>query len=253
MTAEGRGGKFDYLRTYRSHVDRMTAEHPDEGKALEAAVGGEFEAMGRMMVDLLVSQGLRPDSDVIDVGCGSGRLALPLSRYLVSGTYLGTDVVPQLIERAQTLVGRRPDWRFEVVEELRIPAVDASADLVCFFSVITHLRHEESFRYLQEAARVLRPGGAAVFSFLEFAVPAHWVVFESNLTEIDQDTHLNQFVSRDAIEAWVAHLPFELAAVFPGDVPYIPLSDPVHLDSGQVLTGFGSLGQSVAVLTRRET
>jgi ubiquinone/menaquinone biosynthesis C-methylase UbiE len=132
--------------------------------------------------ELLIQYGLRPDHDVIDVGCGSGRLAKPLSAYLRGG-YLGIDVVPDLVDYARALVGRA-DWRFEVTDGLTIPAEDEQADFVCFFSVLTHLLHEQSYVYLREAQRVLRPGGKIVFSFLDFAIPCHWDVFEMNIADV---------------------------------------------------------------------
>jgi ubiquinone/menaquinone biosynthesis C-methylase UbiE len=69
-----------------------------------------------------------------------------------------------------------------------IPEKDGEADFVCFFSVLTHLLHEQGFVYLQEAKRVLKPGGKIVFSFLEFAVPDHWAVFEGTVNDIKAST-----------------------------------------------------------------
>jgi ubiquinone/menaquinone biosynthesis C-methylase UbiE len=214
---------------------------------MSRSVGGEFEAMGLIERDLLLSQGLRPDGFVVDVGCGSGRLSKPLSTYL-TGSYLGTDVVPELLEHARQSVAR-PDWRFELVDDLTIPAADASADIVCFFSVFTHLRHEESYCYLQEAKRVLQPQGCIVFSFLEFAIYSHWDVFESNLAGIGSDAPLNQFMSRDGIRAWADHLELTVKEIYDGDVATIPLTGPVTLERGEHYEKLGALGQSVAVLS----
>ncbi len=58
--------------------------------ALRHAVGGDFEAMGAMQVAILEHYGLRPDSALVDVGCGVGRLTSALAgRH--TGPYLGTD------------------------------------------------------------------------------------------------------------------------------------------------------------------
>ena len=46
-------------------------------------------------------------------------------------------------------------------EDLAIPISDASVDLVFAFSLFSHLKHEETFIYLEHAHRVLRPGGSA--------------------------------------------------------------------------------------------
>ena len=70
------------------------------------------------------------------------------------------------------------DWRFEVGTGLEIPEAADRADMVCFFSVFTHLLHEQSYVYLRDAKRVLKSGGRIVFSFLEFSMPSHWSVFE---------------------------------------------------------------------------
>src|SRR4051812_20475115 len=52
----------------------------------------------------------------------------------------------------------RADWQFVRNFEPTIPAPDAFADFVTFFSVFTHLLDEDIFRFLAEAHRVLKPG-----------------------------------------------------------------------------------------------
>jgi len=217
---------------------------------MKLAVGGQFDSFGTLERELLIRYGLQPDGYVIDVGCGSGRLAKPLSQYLPAGKYLGTDIVPELVDYARNLVAR-PDWRFEVANGLCIPEQDDQADMVCFFSVFTHLLHEQSYVYLQEAKRVLKPGGKIVFSFLDFAIPCHWAVFESNVRDINGECPLNMFLSRDGIQAWAEHLRLEIETFHDGDKPHIPLPHPIILEDGTVMQEQGNLGQSVCVLVKR--
>jgi SAM-dependent methyltransferase len=239
----------DGILRYKQHVASQLETNDSEDVAMEQAVGGDFEWIGRIERSLLVSVGLKPDGSVVDVGCGSGRLAKPLSDYL-TGNYLGTDVVPDLISYARRLVNR-PDWTFQVVDSLSIPAPDHSADLVCFFSVFTHLLHEETFTLLEEAKRVLKSDGCIVFSFLEFAVPGHWAVFEATKAAMGTALHLNQFMSRDAIDVWAEHLDLEVDLYLRGDEANIPIDEPVTLADGRVLEDLAALGQSVAVLRPR--
>ncbi len=131
----------DFKKSYRKAVDRLKAQH-DENKAMSLAVGGEFEAVGKLERALLIQYGLRPDHTVVDVGCGSGRLALQLKDYL-KGRYVGIDVVEDLFKYAERIC-ERPDWKFCEAPGLTIPEPDHSADFICFFSVFTHLLHEES-------------------------------------------------------------------------------------------------------------
>lgn len=230
---------------YPAFVEKLIQQHPLE-EAMDLAAGGQFDSMGILQRDLLIASGLRPEHSLIDVGCGSGRLAKQLAGYL-SGGYLGIDIVPALVSYARQRFSR-PDWRFEVAGDLKIPAADGQADMVCFFSVFTHLRHEESYLYLEEAKRVLRGGGKVVFSFLEFLLSSHWFVFEADVRNRESDVPINQFISRDAIEAWAGHLGFRVEALYDGDKPHFPLRQPVTLADGRVLEDKGLLGQSVCVL-----
>lgn len=217
---------------------------------MEIGVGSEFEAFGILERELLIKFGLLPHHYLIDVGCGSGRLAKPLSEYL-RGTYLGLDVVPEFLSYARELVGR-DDWRFEIARDGKIPEEDGRADFVCFFSVLTHLSHARSYLYLKEARRVLKPSGRIVFSFLEFNIPCHWPVFEDQLKLVDVDHVLAQFLSRDAIRTWASHLKLEILALENGDKPHIPIPKKLVLDDGTVMEHMGNLGQSVCVLSKPE-
>jgi ubiquinone/menaquinone biosynthesis C-methylase UbiE len=63
-----------------------------------------------------------------------------------------------------------------VVKDIRIPFPNNEADFASFFSVFTHLLHEEAFCYLLESKRVVKRGGLIVFSFLEFE--DNWEIFK---------------------------------------------------------------------------
>ena len=98
---------------------------------MSLAVGGDFEAVGMLEYFLLIQNGLQRQNTVVDVGCGSGRLAFQLREFL-TGPYVGTDVVPALYEYARSIC-ERPDWKFLLTTGLTIPVVDNYADIVCFF------------------------------------------------------------------------------------------------------------------------
>lgn len=218
-------------------------------EAMKLAVGGEFEGIGLIELEILKHFGLRAEDYLIDVGCGSGRLAKPLAGYL-KGRYLGIDVVPALLVHARQLVNR-PDWRFETAPGLTIPEDAGAADMVCFFSVFTHLLHEHSFLYLSDARRVLKPGGRIVFSFLDFTMPHHWEIFEGNLADVGVNAqHLDAFVSKDGIAVWADRLGMELETIRDGNDSFIPLSTPIMFGDGRSVDGCATLGQSVCVLRK---
>ncbi|CAN7444608.1 class I SAM-dependent methyltransferase [Pseudoxanthomonas sp. LjRoot143] len=234
-----------FLSSYLKHSKDLMDSH-DEGEAMSLAVGGDYEAVGMLEFQLLKHLGLRPEHTVVDVGCGSGRLAYQLKDYL-TGPYVGIDVVPELFQYAQRKCGR-DDWRFYSAPGTVIPEPDASADFITFFSVFTHLQFEETYRYLQDAKRVLKPGGKIVFSFLEFRIPSHWNIFEASLQDTRPDKVLNQFMDRDGIQAWARHLGLEVNQILDGDRNYIPLDQLIRWDDGREMRSEGSLGQSACVL-----
>jgi SAM-dependent methyltransferase len=237
-----------FLNSYLKQSKQLLETH-DEDRAMSLAVGGDFEAVGQLECLALVQEGLRPEHTVVDVGCGSGRLAYALREEL-KGAYVGIEVVPSLFEYARRICGR-DDWKFYAAPGTTIPEPDASADFITFFSVFTHLLFEETYRYLEESARVLKPGGKIVFSFLEFRIPSHWFIFENSLKDTNPEKVLNQFMDRDGIHAWADHLGLEVINIYDGHLPHIKLDRVIRWDDGREMVEMGNLGQSVCVLGKR--
>jgi len=226
--------KLNRREAYTRWVDRSKKElAPSE--AMHHAIGGKFEAFGTIEAEMLKYFGLLPQHVVVDIGCGSGRLASKLGGYLTGG-YLGTDIVADLVDDARSISHAGAGWRFQVVDGLRIPEQDRAADMVCFFSVLTHLPHE--------------PGGTIVFSFLEFRLESHWAAFDATVRDerLGNEHPLNVFIERDAINAWARMLNLQVIHMIDGIDAFVPLPQPVVLDSGEVLSGTGRLGQSICVL-----
>lgn len=138
-------------------------------------------------VDRLVSLvGLNRDSRLLDFGCGAGRLGIGIAERLGDiALYHGLDVQPELIWWARRHVGRAGRFEFIHVDNVnarynpagvansRIPLDgEAAYDVFYSYSVFSHMRLPDVRAYLAEAARLLRPGGYAVFTaFVEGDVP----------------------------------------------------------------------------------
>lgn len=151
-------------------------------RRLQGVGAGDFEAVGEeIMASLVALGGLRPSDRVLDVGCGTGRVAVPLTRHLAGGTYHGFDVDTEAVAWCREAISaRHPRFRFDVLDlanshynpggsgdaaSVSFPYPSAAFDLVFATSVFTHLRAPAAVNYLAESARVLAPGGRLFATF----------------------------------------------------------------------------------------
>jgi SAM-dependent methyltransferase len=152
----------------------LTTGHPDAKAFREAGQG--VVAACRVLCKL------RPHQKVLDVGCGVGRLAIPLTRYLSDrGSYDGIDIIPQMIDWCMENISTKyPNFRFQLADvyngfynpsgllkatEYTFPYRVESFDLVFLGSLFTHLLPAEMENYFREIARVLKGGGRCMISF----------------------------------------------------------------------------------------
>ena len=135
-----------------------------------------------------------------------------------------------------------------MIEKLHIPLKNSEADFIVFFSVFTHLLLEESFIYLEEAKRVLKPKGRIIFSFLDLSVETHWLQFEHTVQTLGSRQQLNTFFGRPEIEAIANNLNLQIIDICDGDTFAVPIPKDIIFDDGTIATKEAGLGQSVALL-----
>lgn len=163
-------------------IDRVRGRHDPlvPPRRLQFVGAGDFVATGDEFLGHLTElAGLTPACDVLDVGCGIGRIARPLAHYLTTGTYAGFDVDPRGIAWCAE---RYPTDRFSFTladlrnarynpagaasaRDYRFPYEDDRFDVAVMTSVVTHLQAPEAEHYLAESLRVLRPGGRLLATF----------------------------------------------------------------------------------------
>lgn len=144
-----------------------------------------FLELGDHLVEVLTAHvGLPPDSRVLDIGSGYGRLAHALKRHDFGGSYLGIDVLKRHVRWcAKRLSGdgfefRHVDLRndrYNPWGNLAVRDLDLGAerfDVIALFSVFTHMWPADVKAYFRLMARVLAPGGRAAATF--FLLDHEW-------------------------------------------------------------------------------
>lgn len=144
---------------------------------------GDYRAVGEHFLKLFVEVGgLKPDQDVLDVGAGTGRIALPLTAFLSKDAdYRGIEITRPFVDWCTAqITSRHPNFQFIHADlwnkmynpggkvqshDYRFPFEDASYDFAFATSVFTHMYPRDVQHYLSEIARVLRPGGTCFATF----------------------------------------------------------------------------------------
>ncbi len=104
---------------------------------------------------------LQTGESVLDVGCGTGTLAIAARRRVGSaGTVHGIDPSPEMIARATGKAARAAvDVVFGTGVAESLPFADARFDVVLSTVMLHHLRGNARLQGVREMRRVLRPGG----------------------------------------------------------------------------------------------
>lgn len=158
-------------------VTRVTHTPPRRIRRGISPLWLDFTKTGNDQVGFLAELcGLTPEHKVLDIGCGVGRLAVPLTRTLgPKGGYEGFDVAPYMIDWCtRNITASHPNFRFTHANvktstashdkgvdaaEYVFPYQDATFDLAYAGSLFTHLTPAAATNYLRQIARVLKPGG----------------------------------------------------------------------------------------------
>lgn len=145
--------------------------------SLRNSVGAadRFEVAGQEMRDLLINlTDVMNKKNVLDVGCGCGRVALYLAQDGYKGIYWGMDIIDKQIRWAQNNISEKyPNFYFYKAdlnnklynpggklktENYQFPFSDGSFDLIFHTSLFTHLAPKDTLQVIKETSRLLKKG-----------------------------------------------------------------------------------------------
>ena len=144
---------------------------------------GNFEEIGHEFLGYFIRIGkLQPGERVLEIGCGIGRMAIPLTTYLDgSGGYDGFDVARAEVSWCkQHITPRFANFHFHHIDvrndqtnpkgefqarSYQFPLDDGQYDFVFLTSVFTHMLIDDIENYLKETARLLKGGGRLLATY----------------------------------------------------------------------------------------
>lgn len=124
--------------------------------------------LGKVTAAILARADVGPDAQVVDLGCGTGQISLPLAGR--GARVLAVDVSPAMIGRLRSEARRLGvtglDGLAMPIEQVALPP--ASVDLVVSSYALHHLRDADKARLVTAAYGWLRPGGRLVIADMMF-------------------------------------------------------------------------------------
>jgi ubiquinone/menaquinone biosynthesis C-methylase UbiE len=107
--------------------------------------------------DIIAKEFVKQSDSVLDVGCGSGRLAELFINRLIN--YTGIDFSSRLLDEARKRLGSIKHIDFLSMDMRSLVFPDESFNVVFMIASLHHLKSEDHEKALLQAYRVLKPGG----------------------------------------------------------------------------------------------
>jgi SAM-dependent methyltransferase len=147
---------MDYHKIYSTadlHNDYWTVVGPTSKGEYEHAVEDYKHKL---------EEWLAREANVLDIGCGTGLFATACESYLGDhGSYFGVDIAPQAVAFCKSRFVR-PNFAFAQSAPTEVPVHGRTFDFISLFSVFTHTYADETALLLEEAKRLLSPGGQII-------------------------------------------------------------------------------------------
>jgi len=170
-----------------------------------------------MEMNFILSK-LKPEDEVLDLGCGTGRFTVPMAERVQRVT--GLDLCPAMIEKAREKTSQRGlRVEFKEGDMTNLQFADKSFDVVTSMVALMHIPLDQRQAVFSEAARVLKPGGRMIINVKNTAFEGicpvdRFVSVDVTDVENKQLVFTQNRTGKDLTTNWYSFSPEEISRLF---------------------------------------
>ena len=192
------------LKTYSNRLSNMGHRNYVGGTDSET-----WYSIGRLQYHFLVSEGLEPECEFLDIACGSLRLGQYLIPYLKTGNYYGLEGNPELVEKGlenellfDLSATKSPNFAHNYEFDLSFCPY---FDYAMAQSLFTHLRYDDIQSCFKSVSKKM--GNKSMFYFTYFEGDG------DNNPSLESDPHLAWYYDFKDIKSYANNEGLELTRI----------------------------------------
>jgi ubiquinone/menaquinone biosynthesis C-methylase UbiE len=201
-------------RQYAETWNALASSRNTAGIAVSGSSGWERDlqkSAAKPIQNLVDLASVGPQDDLLEIACGIGRIAIELAPRCRSWT--GADISSNMLAYAAERLKGIPNVRLQQLDGTGLNGLAAdSFDVVYCTNTLAHLDELDRWRYVQEAFRVLRPGGRILIDNIDLASNEGWASF-LKLVETyrgaDQPPYMTRFSTAAELMEYASRAGFE--------------------------------------------
>jgi len=194
---------WDLLASSREEAYAAASGQRDEA-GLRHSAGNAV----RNLVDLV---SVNQKDDVLEIGCGVGRIGRELAPFC--STWTGADTSSNMLGYASDRLGSIGNVRLVQLHAVGLPEFEASSfDVVYMTNMLMHLDEMDRWYYVQEAYRILRAGGRIFIDNIGLESDAGWSMFANDAQRfrcLERPPYMPRFSTAAELAAYATRAGFE--------------------------------------------
>ena len=141
-----------------------------------------------------------PNPVALEIGPGTGRISIPMSRYCRSITAL--DISAEMVLQARKTMAELTNFEVKLILDEDLQFLPSEHfDLAYSISCFQHAEKKTFYRYLEGIHRALKPGGVLFFGVINLGSEVGWKHFAA----IVRNDYPEFFHTPDEVSAYLQH------------------------------------------------